>query len=77
VAQDVRTRAADCLGKVTQFSPRVDPIVNDLCKAIEGAPSPAVQESTVEALQSVVRFSGSKVTPPVIARSVELLQAST
>ena len=49
--QDVRTRAADCLGKVTQFSPRVDPIVNDLCKAIEAATSPAVQESTVEALQ--------------------------
>ncbi len=49
--QDVRTRAADCLGKVTQFSPRVDPIINDLCKAIEAAPSPAVQESTVEALQ--------------------------
>jgi hypothetical protein len=29
----------------------VDPIVNDLCKAIEAATSPAVQESTVEALQ--------------------------
>ena len=74
--QDVRTRAADCLGKVTQFSPRVDPIINDLCKGVEAAPSPAVMESTVEALQSVLRSSGARVTPPVMARSVELLQVS-
>jgi hypothetical protein len=50
VVQEVRTRAADCLGKVTQFSPRVDPIVNDLCKSIESATSPSIQESTVSAL---------------------------
>lgn len=32
------------------FSPRVDPIVNDLCKGIEGATSAGVQDSMVEAL---------------------------
>ncbi len=64
----MRTRAADCLGKVTQFSPRVDPIVNDLCKGIESAVSPAVQESTVEALQVLLLTSPITHNQTLLAR---------
>lgn len=48
--QGVRTRAADCLGKIMAFSPRVDPIVNDLCKGVEAATTTGIQDSMVEAL---------------------------